>query len=61
MEKIQFNTPFNTPYIARYIEAKKKESKTEFVTDYTVKTVDTVITIETRPKKKRFKSRLVEK
>ena len=30
-------------------------------TDYVVKVADTVISIETRPKRKKFKSRLVEK
>lgn len=63
MEKIEFDTPFNTPYIARYTESMRKREENEFVTDYVVKTVDTdiVISIETRSKKKRFKSRLVEK
>lgn len=57
MEKIQFNTP----YITRYTKPEPTKKENEFVTDYTVKTADTVISIETRPKKKRFKSRLVEK
>lgn len=61
MAKIQFDTPFNTPYIASYIEPQQEENKNEFVTDYVVKVADTVITIETRPKRKKFKSRLVEK
>lgn len=52
MAKIQFDTPFNTPYIASYTESRQKENKNEFVTDYAVKAVDTVITIETRPKRK---------
>ena len=40
---------------------QQEENKNEFVTDYVVKVADTVITIETRPKRKKFKSRLVEK
>ena len=61
MAKIQFDTTFNTPYIASYTEPQQEENKNEFVTDYVVKVADTVITIETRPKRKKFKSRLVEK
>ena len=57
MEKMQFNTP----YITRYTKPEPTKKENEFVTSYTVKTVDTVISIETRPKKKRFKSQLVEK
>ena len=57
MAKIQFDTPF----IASYTEPQQEENKNEFVTDYVVKVADTVITIETRPKRKKFKSRLVEK
>ena len=60
MAKIQFDTPFNIPYITSYTEPRQKENKNEFVTDYTVKAADTIITIETRPKRKKFKSRLVE-
>ena len=48
------------PYIASYTEPQQEENKNEFVTDYVVKVADTVITIETRPKRKKFKSRLVE-
>ena len=61
MAKIQFDTPFKTPYIASYTNPQQKENENEFVTDYAVKAADTVISIETRPKRKKFKSRLVEK
>lgn len=57
MEKLQFSTPYITEY-TQPVQTKKQD---EFVTDYIVKTEDTVITIETRPKRKRFKSRLVQK
>ena len=57
MEKLQFSTPYITEY-TQPVQTKKQD---EFVTDYIVKTEDTVITIETRPKRKRFKSRLVHK
>ena len=57
MEKMQFNTP----YVTRYTKPEPARKENEFVTSYTVKTADTVICIETRSKKKRFKSRLVEK
>lgn len=57
MEKVQFSTPYAT----RYTEPEQKKNEDEFVSDYIVKTADTVISIETRPKRKRFKSRLVEK
>ena len=59
MAKIQFDTQFKTPYITSYGEKQQKKNKNEFVTDYAVK-ADTVITIETRPKRKRVKIRLVE-
>ena len=60
MAKIQFDTQFKTPYITSYGEKQQKKNKNEFVTDYEVKAADTVITIETRPKRKRVKIRLVE-
>lgn len=60
MAKIQFDTQFKTPYITSYGEKQQKKNKNEFATDYAVKTADTVITIETRPKRKRVKIRLVE-
>lgn len=58
MTKIQFDTQFKMPYIVSYTE--KKKDKNEFITDYVVKAADNIITIETRPKRKRFKIRLVE-
>ena len=61
MAKVQFDTPFKTPYIASYTNLQQKENENGFVTDYVVKAADTVITIVTRPKRKKFKSRLVEK
>lgn len=57
MEKIQFNTP----YITEYTQPVKTKKQDEFVTDYTIKTENTVISIETRPRRKKFKSRLVQK
>ena len=60
MAKIQFDTQFKTSYITSYGEKQQKKNKNEFVTDYEVKAADTVITIETRPKRKRVKIRLVE-
>ena len=60
MAKIRFDTQFKTSYITSYGEKQQKKNKNEFVTDYAVKAADTVITIETRPKRKRVKIRLVE-
>ena len=45
---------------AGHADLSQKKNKNEFVTDYAVKAADTVITIETRPKRKRVKIRLVE-
>ena len=53
MAKIQFDTQFKTSYITSYGEKQQKKNKNEFVTDYAVKAADTVITIETRPEKKK--------
>ena len=52
---------FSTPYTTKYTKAQKTTKQTLFVSKYGVKEFNTVVSIETRPKKKRFKSRLVSK
>lgn len=52
---------FSTPYTTKYAKAQKTTKQTLFVSKYGVKEFNTVVSIETRPKKKRFKSRLVPK
>ena len=52
---------FSTPYTIKYTKAQKTTKQTLFVSKYGVKEFNTVVSIETRPKKKRFKSRLVSK
>lgn len=56
--KIQFDTPYPTKYtVAKHPKVKASD---EFVSKYSARNTDTVVSIETRPKKKRFKSRLVQ-
>lgn len=57
MAKVQFSTP----YVTKYTEAKKNKKQEQFVSEYEVKRSASVVSIETRPKRKRFKSRLVQK
>lgn len=57
MAKVQFSTP----YVTKYTEAKKNKKQEQFVSEYEVKRSGSVVSIETRPKRKRFKSRLVQK
>lgn len=57
MAKVQFSTP----YVAKYTEAKRNKTQEQFISEYEVKRSSSVVSIETRPKRKRFKSRLVQK
>ena len=57
MAKVQFSTP----YVTKYTEAKRNKTQKQFISEYEVKRSSSVVSIETRPKRKRFKSRLVQK
>lgn len=57
MAKVQFSTP----YVTKYTEAKRNKTQEQFISEYEVKRSSSVVSIETRPKRKRFKSRLVQK
>lgn len=52
---------FNTPYPNKYTPIQKAEEPGKFVSGYEIRNSNTVVSIETRPKRKRFKSRLVKK
>lgn len=52
---------FSTPYMTKYTEDGNKEKHKQFVSKYEVKKANTVISVETRSRKKRFKSRQVQK
>ena len=56
MENIEFTTQYFTRY-TKPIQFKRDE----FKTDYVIRNIENIISIESRPKNKRFKSRLVEK
>ena len=51
---------FRTQYPTKYTTVRKEETE-KFVSEYEVKRTNAVVSIETRPKRKRFKSRLVQK
>lgn len=57
MSEIQFNTP----YPNKYTPVQKAEEPREFVSGYEIRNSNNVVSIATRPKRKRFKSRLVKK
>lgn len=57
--KIQFDTPYSTKYTVA--KSQKVKAADEFVSKYSIRNTDIVVSIETRPKKKRFKSRLAQK
>ena len=57
--KIQFATPYSTKYTVA--KSHKVKASDEFVSKYSIRNTDMLVSIETRPKKKRFKSRLVQK
>lgn len=57
MEKIEFSTPYAT----KYTKVSHEKSQNEFSSEYEVRKSDTVISIDTRPEGKRFKSRLVQR
>ena len=56
---IQFDTPYSTKYTVA--KSQKAKASDEFVSKYSIRNTDMLVSIETRPKKKRFKSRLVQK
>lgn len=56
--KIQFDTPYSTKYTVA--KSQKVKASDEFVSKYSIRNTDIVVSIEIRPKKKRFKSRLVQ-
>lgn len=58
--KIQFDTPYSTKYTVAKSQNVKTKASDEFVSKYSIRNTDIVVSIETRPKKKRFKSRLVQ-
>lgn len=61
MSKIEFSTPYKAAYITRYIEPSPKKNENEFITNYVIKSRDSEISIETKRKRKKFKSKLIEK
>lgn len=58
-QEIQFDTPYSTKYTVA--KSQKAKASDEFVSKYSVRNTDMLVSIETRPKKKRFKSRLIQK
>lgn len=57
--KIQFDTPYSTKYTVA--KSQKVKVSDEFVSKYSIRNTDIVVSIETRPKKKRFKSLWAQK
>lgn len=58
-QEIQFDTLYSTKYTVA--KSQKVKASDEFVSKYSIRNTDMLVSIETRPKKKRFKSRLVQK
>ena len=50
--KIQFDTPYSTKYTVA--KSQKAKASDEFVSKYSIRNTDMLVSIETRPKKKRF-------